>query len=162
MLQLDLQQILSQAISFVLLVVFLKAFAWERILGALDARRHRIEEELRQIAQGKSELERLKADYDRRLAAIEEEARQKIQQAVLEGKRIAMDIQEQARAQGQALTAKAKETIELELAKAKVALRNDVTAMTVAAVEKILRRKLDAQTDAQLVDTIVGELERAS
>lgn len=161
MLQLDLQQILSQAISFVLLVVVLKRFAWSKLLGALDARRHRIEEELRQIAQGKAELERLKADYERRLGTIEDEARQKIQQAVLEGKRVAMDIQEQARAQGQALTLKAKETIELELAKAKVALRDDVTAMTISAVEKILRRKLDAQADAQLVQTIIGELDRA-
>lgn len=159
-LQLDLQQILSQAISFILLLIVLRKFAWTPLLTALDARRARIEEELRAIAQGKTDLARLQEEYGKRLGAIEEEARAKIQQAVLEGKRIAVDIQEQARQQASALTAKSKETIELELAKAKVSLRDQVAAMTVDAVEKILRQKLDAKTDQQLVDAVLKELEQ--
>jgi len=159
-LQLDLQQILSQGVSFILLLIVLRKFAWTPLLTALDTRRARIEEELRQIAQGKTELERLQQEYGKRLGAIEDEARAKIQQAVLEGKRIAVDIQEQARQQASALTAKSKETIELELAKAKITLRDQVAAMTVDAVEKILRQKLDAKTDQQLVDAVLKELEQ--
>jgi F-type H+-transporting ATPase subunit b len=159
-LQLDLQQILSQAISFVLLVIVLRKFAWKPLLTALDTRRARIEQELQSIAQGKTELARLQEEYGKRLATIEEEARAKIQQAVLEGKRIAVDIQEQARQQASALAAKSKETIELELDKAKITLRDHVAAMTVEAVEKILRQKLDAKTDQQLVDAVLKELEQ--
>lgn len=160
MLQLDLQQILSQAISFILLLIVLRKFAWTPLLTALDTRRARIEEELRRIAQGKADLVRLQEEYGKRLGAIEDEARAKIQQAVLEGKRIAVDIQEQARQQASALMAKSKNTIELELAKAKITLRDQVAAMTVDAVEKILRQKLDAKTDQQLVDAVLKELEQ--
>ncbi len=159
-LRLDLQQILSQAISFVLLVAILKRFAWKPLLSVLDQRRARIEEDLRQVAQSKAELARLQADYTKRLTGIEEEARAKIQQAILEGKRVSVEIQEQARAQGSALVTKAKETIELELAKAKVTLRDQMAEMTVDAVERVLRRKLDEKADRHLVDAVLAELEQ--
>ena len=158
-LQPDLQQVLSQAVSFLLLLWLLRRFAWKPLLTILDARRHRIEEEFRQIAQTKSELARLQEDYGRRLAAIEQEARTKIQQAILEGKRIGGEIQEQAREQGYAILTKSKEAVELELAKARVSLRDQVAQMTIEAVERVLRGKLDAKTDRRLVDEILDELE---
>jgi F-type H+-transporting ATPase subunit b len=158
-LQPDLQQILSQSLSFLLLWWILRRFAWKPLLTALDVRRARIEEEFRRIGQTKNELARLQEDYNRRLSAIENEARTKIQQAILEGKRVAGEIQEQARAQGAAILTKSKEAVERELAKAKVTLRDEVAQMTVEAVERILRRKLDAKTDRQLVDEILNELE---
>ena len=159
-LQTDLQQIISQAVSFLILLWLLKRFAWKPLLAVLDQRRTRIEEEFRKIAQSKTEIARLQEDYGHRLAKIEDEARVKIQQAILEGKRIAIEVQEQARAQAQGVMTKAKETVELELAKAKVTLRDQVAAMTMEAVERVLQQKLDAKTDRHVVDTVLDELER--
>ena len=160
MLELDLQQIVSQAISFIVLLWLLRRFAWRPLLTILDERRRHIETTLQDVASKKSELERLQADYVQRLAKIDDEARVKIQQAVLEGKRIAMEVQEEARAQAQAILAKSKETVELELAKAKVTLRDQVADMTVEAVERVLQQKLDAKTDRALVESALDELER--
>ena len=154
-----LAQITTNILGFFLLVVFLRKVFWGPILKLLDDRRVRIEEGLRQIGQSKQDLERLQGDYSQRLAKIDDEARVKIQQAVLEGKRIALEVQEQARAQGQAILAKSKETVELELAKAKVTLRDQIADMTVEAIERVLQQKLDAKTDRQLVETVLDELE---
>ena len=159
-LQLDLQQIISQALSFLLLLWVLRRFAWRPLLAILDQRRAHIEEELRKAAAAKEEMTRLQAEYAQKLAGISDEARTKIQQAILEGKRIAMEIQEQARAQGHELLNKSKATIELEVAKAKVTLRDQVAGMTLEALEKVLRQKLDAKTDRHLVDAALDELER--
>ena len=158
--QLEWPQILSQAISFLILLAILKKFAWGPLLSMLDARRARIEEDLRQVAQRKEEMERLQQEYARRLAKIEEEARTKIQQAVLEGKRISMEIQDQARAQGLELVEKSKQTIELELAKAKVTLRDQLATMTIGAVERILQEKLDPEKDRRLIDSVLEQLEK--
>ena len=160
MLQLDLQQVLSQAISFVILLWLLRRFAWRPLLAILDERRRHIETTLQDVAQKKSELEHLQADYARRLAKIDDEARVKIQQAILEGKRIAIEVQEEARAQAQAILSKSKETVELELAKAKVTLRDQLADMTVEAVERVLQQKLDPKTDRALVESALDELER--
>ena len=160
MLQLDLAQILSQFISFVLLLLILRKFAWRPLLTMLDQRRAYIERSLHEVAQKKEEMVRLQQEYQQRLAKIEEEARVKIQQAILEGKRISLEIQEQARAQTQEAMTKSKETIDMEVAKAKVQLRDHIARLTMNAVEKILRKKVDAAADAQLVDTVLKELEQ--
>ena len=80
--------------------------------------------------------------------------------AILEGKRVSVEIQEQARAQGFVLMNKAKETIELEIAKAKVTLRDQMAGLTVEALERVLRRKVDERADRQLVESVLDELER--
>jgi len=160
-LQLDWQQVLSQALSFVVLLWLLRRFAWRPLLTLLDERRRHIETELARVAQSRDELARLQLDYTSRLAKIDDEARVKIQQAILEGKRIALEVQEQARAQASTILAKSKETIELELAKAKVTLRDQVAEMTIEATERVLHRKLDAKADRQLVDEVLDEVERA-
>lgn len=159
MLQLDLHQVLSQAVSFLILLWLLKRFAWKPLLVLLDERQERIERDLSEAAQRKAEMERLQVEYAKHLERINDEARAKLQQAILEGKRIAAEIQEQARAQGQALVQKSKETIALELAKAKVTLRDELAAMAMGAVERLLRQKVDAKADRQLVDDVLKELE---
>ena len=158
-LQPDLQQILAQAFSFLILWAVLRRYAWRPLLSVLDARRAKIEDELRQIARRKAEMERLQAEYAAHLKQINDEARAKIQQAILEGKRIGIEVQEQARAQALAILTKSKETVELELAKAKVTLRDQVAEMTVSAVERILKQKLDPKADRHLVDAVLAELE---
>ena len=105
---------------------------------------------------------RLQGEYAQRLAKIEDEARVKIQQAILEGKRISSEIQEEARAQSSALVNKAKETIDLELAKAKVTLRDELAAMTLDALERILHERLDEEKDKRLVQSVLEELEQQS
>ena len=154
-----IEELTVQAVGFIILFLILKRVAWRPLLHVLDQRRAHIEEQLRQVAQQKADLVRLQENYARRLAKIDEEARAKIQQAILEGKRIAVEIQEQARAQASAILNKSKETIELELAKARVTLRDQVASMTTEAVERILRQKLDEKTDRHLVETLLRELE---
>jgi F-type H+-transporting ATPase subunit b len=157
-LQPDLQQIVAQALGFLLLLGVLRRYAWKPLLGVLDARRARIEEELQALERGRADLARTQEEYRAKLAAIHEEARLKIQEAVLEGKRIASEIQEQARAQGHAILTKSKETVDLELVKAKVMLRDQVAELTMEALERILRGRVDAKTDRHLVDGILEEL----
>lgn len=158
-LQLDLQQILSQTLSFLILWWLLRRFAWRPLLGILDARRAHIERELREAAQRKQEAARLQEDYAQRLAKIHDEARTKLQEAILEGKRISLEIQEQARAQSQALVTKSRETIELEVAKARETLRGQMVGMTMEALERILRQKVDTKADHALMTDVLNELE---
>ena len=161
-LQLDLQQIVSQALSFLLLLWVLRRFAWRPLLGVLDARRARVEAHLREAARLQEEAARLQQDLARRLAMIDDEARVKIQQAIQEGRRMAAEVQEDARTQAQGILAKSKETIELELAKAKVTLRDELAELTASAVQRLLRQTLDEKTDHRLIASILEELGSSS
>lgn len=161
-LQLDLQQIISQALSFLLLLWVLRRFAWRPLLGVLDERRARVEAHLREAARLQEEAARLQQDLARRLAMIDDEARVKIQQAIQEGRRMAAEVQEDARTQAQGILAKSKETIELELAKAKVTLRDELAELTASAVQRLLRQTLDEKTDHRLIASILEELGSSS
>ena len=73
---------------------------------------------------------------------------------------IITSVKEEARAQAQAVIAKSKETIEVELAKAKVSLRDDLADLTVEAAARLLGERCDADADRRLVRSIIDELER--
>ncbi len=161
MLETDLQQIISQAISFLLLFLVLRKFAWPGLLNMLDARRAKIAEDLRKAEQARDDMHKLQEELTVRLAKIDEEARANIQQSTSDGKQKAMQIQEEARQQAQSILKKSEEAVVMELAKARVTLRNQVADMTIAALERILKQKLDEKADQKLIEQVLDELEAA-
>src|SRR4051812_21383059 len=97
----SIQEILTQALGFIILVFVMRKLFWKPILNTLDTRRDKIKNELDHIETSKKDLEKLKTEYAVHLQKIEDEARAKIAEAVEEGRRIAREIQEKARAESQ-------------------------------------------------------------
>ncbi len=159
---LDIYQILTQALGFLILLWLLKKFAWKPLLTLIDERREKISSEFNNIERVKSELSRLEEDYKAKLAEIDALARQRIQEAISEGQRIAIDIQEKAREEAQKTLDKAKANIEMEVSKARVKLRNQMTDIAIRAAEKILREELDRDRQKRLVADFIESLERVN
>ena len=135
----SIQEILTQAFGFLVLLFILKRLAWKPILELLETRRAKIASGLEEIEHSKQDLANLKVDYDKRLSLIEEEARAKLQEAIQEGKKMAREIQDSARNQAKELLLKTKEDIELEAAKARVTLRKEIVNLAFAATEKLVK-----------------------
>lgn len=157
---LSIQEILTQAGAFILLVWVLKKMAWKPLLQMLEDRRRKIQAGFDNIERTKANVEKLKQDYERSRARIEEEARQKLQEAIDEGKKIARDLQEMARKEARSVLEKAKEDIQLEVAKAKVTLRNEIADLTLGATERMLQEKLNDTKDKELVLDFIENLEK--
>ncbi len=154
---LEIQQILTQAIGFLVLLFILKKIAWKPLLSLLDERREKISSEFQSIERTKSELSRLEQDYKARLAEIDAQARQKIQEAISEGQRIAVDVQEKAREEAKNILNKAKDNIDLEIAKARVELRNQVASLAIKAAEKVIKEELSEERHKRLVTEFIDE-----
>ena len=157
---LSVQEILTQAGAFILLVWVLKKMAWRPLLQMLEDRRHKIQAGFDDIERTKADVEKLKQDYERSQARIEEEARQKLQEAIDEGKKIAKSLQETARKEARSVLEKAKEDIQLEVAKAKVTLRDEIADLTLGATERMLQEKLNDTKDKELVLDFIENLEK--
>ncbi|OGX41652.1 MAG: ATP synthase F0 subunit B [Omnitrophica WOR_2 bacterium RIFCSPHIGHO2_02_FULL_68_15] len=142
-----------------MLVWLLKRFAWGPLLGVLDQRRRQIASGLDDIVRAKQEMGALKTQYEQELARIEESARQKLVEAVNQGRRIASEIEEEARARAQLELRKTKETLALEVTKAKTVLRDQIVTLAVEAAEKLLRGRLDETKDRALVEQFIAELD---
>ncbi|MCX8035747.1 MAG: F0F1 ATP synthase subunit B [Candidatus Sumerlaeia bacterium] len=146
-----LSQILTQLVAFLIFLAIMKKYAWGPILRLLDERRERIAGEFQRIESTKAETERLRAEYEARLRTIEQEARERIQEAVSEGRRVAQEIREKAHSEARAITAKAKANIELEIEKARVQLKEDMIRMTMAALERVLRETVSREQHDRLI-----------
>jgi F-type H+-transporting ATPase subunit b len=158
MVSLDIQQILTHIVGFLILLWLLRKFAWGPLLAVLDERRTRISTEFEEISKGKESLAQIKAEYDTKIAEIENQARLRIQEAVLEGQQMAKEIADGAQEEAHQILEKAKEKINQEIAKAKTELRNEIATISVSAAEKIIRQELDRQKNKELVLQYIDEL----
>jgi F-type H+-transporting ATPase subunit b len=157
----SLGEVFVQLLAFLIVFWVLKALAWNKILAALEARRIRIKTELEQIESAKKEVENLRVEYADHLQTIDQETRKKLQEAVAQGKRAAQEIQEEARKSSREILEKAKEDIGLEVAKARVTLRDEIVNLTLAATEQMLEKKVDAAQDKEMVLELIKKLEQS-
>ena len=155
-----LSEIIVQILGFLAIFFILKVFAWEKLLGAIDARRKKIADDFLGIEKQKAGLEKLERDYRQKLDQIELEARAKIQEAAAMGLSLAKDIQEKARLDAQKMIDRAKADIEQDIAKAKLSMRDDIVEISGLMTEKILQAKLDADSHRRLVDQFINEMEK--
>ena len=152
----------TQLLGFLIVFFILKRFAFGPVLGIVDARRKKIEDEFADLGKKKKDLEDLEKEYRTRLEKIEESAREKIQEASKIGQALAKDIQESARLDVKKLFERTQSDIEQEITKGRVAMRNEIVEISSMITEKILREKLDAREHEKLVEKFVKELEKIS
>lgn len=159
MLNLDVSQIIIQIIAFLVMLWVMKRFGWRPLLDAMEARRKKIQSEFDGIADQKEEIKQLIKQYEEKLREIDADARKKILEAVNEGHKISVEMQEDAQAHAKEILQKAKLEIEGEIAKAKNQLKHDVVDLVVNTAEKILQEKLDPTNQKKLINKFIEEVE---
>ena len=157
----DFKQVATQIVGFLIFLWLIRKYAWGPLLETLEQRRAKIVGDLAHAEQEKQDAAALKADLDRQLKGIEAQARQKIQEAVSEGQKIAADIKSDAQGQARARLERAEADIQTERLKAQKALQEDVARMAVAGAEKILRKKLDEGEQRRLIAEYVADVKDA-
>lgn len=157
----DTAQFISHAIGFLITVWLLKRYAWGPLLGLMEERRQKIAGEFEQIEAGRQDVAHLEAQYQAKLRDIENERRQKLVEAVDEGKQVAADLKARALEDIKQLHAKAKLDLDREVAKAKVQLRDEMVTMTMSATERILHEQLDDSKQRDLIGRFIDGLEKA-
>ncbi len=155
---LDPRQILVHALGFLILFGILRKFVWGHLLGAMEARSKRISDAFSAIEEGKKGLEKLKLEYQEHLSKIEEEARAKIQVAISDGRRIAMEIEEDARVHARETLEKTKASAALEVAKARAQLKEQVVDLAIQVNHKVLQQHLDEETDRRMIEAFIKEI----
>lgn len=155
----DVPQVLTQILGFLLMVWILRRYAWGPVMGMLEARREKIAGEFAEAERRKAEAAELKAKYDAELRTIDAQARQRITEAMNEGQRLAAEIKAQAQKEAATRIERAVDEIEREREKAKELVKDQVIALSLRAAEKILRQKLDEPNQRKLVGEFIDEVE---
>lgn len=154
-----LNQLLAHAISFIIFLFLIRGAFNAIIFPPMRERRERIRAEFEQIEQGKAEVQKLRQEYEGHLKRLDAEGRQRIQEAVTEGQRVAAEIREASRKEAQEMIARARAEIAIERDKAQVMLRNEVVQLAVEIAGKVIEEELTAEKHRKLVDTFLAEVE---
>ncbi|MDD5439097.1 MAG: F0F1 ATP synthase subunit B [Candidatus Omnitrophica bacterium] len=157
---LNANEVVIQIICFLLLVAVLKKFLWTKFLKVLDDRRDKIAADFKAIEDAKKGVEDLKNSYEGKILEVNEEARQKIESAVADGKKQSREIVLKAEDEAAKILANAKEDIKVELVKARNELKDSVIELTLAVTEKVIQEKLSDKDDRGLVEQFVKELDK--
>jgi F-type H+-transporting ATPase subunit b len=150
--------LIGQSITFAIFVWFCMKFVWPPIVSALESRKKQIADGLAAADRGKHELE-LAA---KRASETMHEAKLKASDIIAQAEKRALQIVDEAKGagkeEGDRMIASAKAEIEQETHRAREALRADVAALVVAGAGKVLRREVNAQAHADLLEVIKNEL----
>ena len=157
-----LPEIATQRVAFLIACWILKRFAFGPLLGVIDARRKKIEDEFTGIESKKKNLDGLEKEYKLKLEKIEDQARLRIQEAANVGVALARDIQDKARQDSQKMIDRAHAEIAEDIAKAKVTMRGELVELSALISEKIIHEKLNAQEHERLVDQFLKDLQKVS
>lgn len=158
----EISQVLTHVLGFLVALFILKRYAWKPMLKVLDDRKQKIADEFKEIETQKQKTDQLFAEYEARLSKIEDEARRRIQEAVVEGQKVAGEIRQQAQEEARKITGRAQADIERELAKARVQLKEEMVGLTLGATERLLREKLDPAGHRKMVERFLTEVENAA
>jgi len=92
----DIRQVVTQILGFLILLWGLRKFAWGPVLAMLERRRQKIAGEFELAALKQTEADQLKSRYEQELRTIDAQAREKIKDAMAEGQRLQAEIKAQA------------------------------------------------------------------
>ena len=155
-----INQLIAHAISFVIFLFLVRGAFNAIIFPPMRERRERIRAEFERIEHEKGEVQKIRQEYEAHLKRLDAESRQRIQDAVAEGQRVAGEIRETARKEAQEMITRAREEIKIERDKAQTMIRNEVADLAVDIAGKLLREELSPEKHRKLVDDFLAEVEQ--
>ncbi|MAK56579.1 MAG: F0F1 ATP synthase subunit B [Pusillimonas sp.] len=147
-----------QMIVFFVLAWFTMKFVWPPLTKAIEDRRQKIADGLAAADKGKADLAQAQA----RISLIEASAKSETHARMLEAEKQAAALIDEARREAEAekarIIAQAKQDAEQEVQRARDGLRDDVAVLAVKGAEQILKREVDAQAHAELLNQLKAQL----
>ncbi|PLC50497.1 F0F1 ATP synthase subunit B [Pollutimonas subterranea] len=147
-----------QMIVFFVLGWFTMKFVWPPLTKAMDDRRQKIADGLAAADKGKADLAQAQA----RISLIEASAKTENHARMVEAEKQAAVLIDQARREGEAEKARIIAQAEQDAAQAaqrvRESLRADVAILAVKGAEQILKREIDAQAHAELLNQLQAQL----
>ena len=160
MLEINPGLIVWTIITFIILLVILRAMAWKPLLHALSAREEKIRTALQQSEAAQLEAQRLLEENKRQLALAEGQSQRIIKEGREMGERIKAEVVEKANASSRHMIEQAKDEIRREKEAALTELRTEVADLAILAAGKILDANLDTPKQRQLVDATIKALHK--
>ncbi|HYG84006.1 MAG TPA: F0F1 ATP synthase subunit B [Verrucomicrobiae bacterium] len=153
----DWRLLALQTIAFLVLLWFLGKFVYPQLVNAIEKREKAIAESAAAAQEAEAKASATQAEVKKLLTEARKEADSIVETAQKEAATIVAEADEKAQKRAERIVADAQAEIARDVEKAKQALRAETTELVVKVTEKVLRQKLDAASDARLVEASLKE-----
>lgn len=154
----NLGNIIVNLLAFVILLILLKKFAWDKLLNMLEERQSLIESQLDDAEKNQAEALKLLKQNEEKLAAAQLEIKEMMENARAQSKLEKQSILSDAKSHAELLKENARRDIEDEKNKAIDEISKKVAELSVLIASKIIEKELDANEQSVLVDKIIKEV----
>ena len=154
----EFPKFLWQVVNFLILLFLLKKFAYKPILDMLDERKKSIEDAINNAETAKNEAEKMRKEYETRLAEAKQEAQEIMAKATKLGEEMKREIVDNAQSEATKAIQKAQEEINREKDQAIAALRDEVAVLAVMAAGQVLGKTISVEDHEKLVKEFVSEV----
>ena len=149
-------------ISFLILLVILRKWAWGPIVNALEKREQTIKSDLDGAREEREKAEQLRQEYQENLDGAKKEANQMVQDA----RRAAEDVKDSTIREAKEISRntieKTKQEIEAEKVRVSQELKTEVATLVTDTVKQILKRGLTTEDQQRIITAGLEELNDVS
>lgn len=153
----DWRLLILQIIAFLILVVLLAKFVYPWLMKQVDERQANIEAAAKAAVKAQESAAESQAETAAVLAKARKEADDIISGAKLEASSLLASSEEKARSTAEKIAVEAKADIEKSIETAKRQLHDETLELIALATEKVIQKKLDKKTDADLIASALKE-----
>jgi F-type H+-transporting ATPase subunit b len=146
------------AVSFVIFLLLVGRMAWAKLTGMLDARAEQVKTDLAQASRLRVEAEALLKQAEADRAAAMTEAAELLARAKVEAQRVGEAAAAEAEVSAKRRERMALDRIAAAEAGAVAEVRGAAAEIAVAAARSVIAERVDAKTDAALIDSAVASL----
>ena len=155
-LNIDPAAILVNIVGFVVLLFIARSLVFIPIGKVITERQSEITKTYDTIDRDKNAMEATRRDYETRLAAIEEERREKVQKAIAEAQATRDQIVSEAQTRAKETVDRAQTEAAREQREGVIALRQQIVDLALGAATKVIGEGLDETRQRKLIDDFIA------
>ena len=149
--------LITQVVTFIILLVVLRFVAYKPIMRMLDERSKRVKESMEQAETLKEQSAKGEEELKKQLEAASREGQERIARAVKAGEDVKQKAQEDAKKEAENLIVRARAEIQKERDDAIAGVRRGFVDLTVLAAGKVIEKSLDKEEHRELIDKVLEE-----
>jgi F-type H+-transporting ATPase subunit b len=149
--------LITQVVTFIILLVVLRFVAYKPIMRMLDERSRRVKESVEQAEAVKAQSARTEEELKKQLEQASREGQERITRAIKAGEDIKQKAQEDAKKEAESLIVRARTEIQRERDEAVNEVRREFADLTVLAAGRVIEKSLDKEEHRELIDKVLEE-----
>ena len=149
--------LITQIVTFIILLVLLRLFAYKPLMRMMDERSKRVKESLEQAESVKEQSAKAEEELKKQLEEAGREGQERIARAVKAGEELKQKAEEEAKRETEKLIVKARSEIQQERDAAVSQVRREFADLTVLAAGKVIDKSLDKEEHRELIDKVLEE-----